>query len=81
MTLVDVLTGIVYLNIAVFVGTIIVANFYAILHAWRSGRVVWSVALAALLLAGAGIGTAVYLVLHHDEPLPGGLTRRSRALA
>jgi hypothetical protein len=74
-------TGVVYLNVAVFVGAIVVANFYAILHAWRSDRVVWCVVLVALLLAGGGIGTAAYLILYHDEPMPGGLTWRRRSLA
>ena len=67
-------TAVVYVNVAVFVGAIVVANLYAIVHAWRSDRVVWSVAIATLVLLGAGIGTAAYLILHHDEPLPGGFT-------
>jgi hypothetical protein len=73
-------TGVVYLNIAVFLGAIVVANLYAMLHAWRSDRVVWCVALAALLLAGGGIGTAAYLILYHDEQMPGGLPWRRRPL-
>jgi len=74
-------TGVVYLNIAVFVGAIIVANLYAMLHAWRSDRIVWLVALVALLLVGVGIASAAYLILHHDEPMPGGVPWRRRALA
>ena len=74
-------TAVVYLNVAVFVGAIVVANLYAIVHAWRSDRVLWSVSIAALCLLGAGIATAAYLILHHDEPLPGGLSWRRRAPA
>ena len=76
-----VVTGVVYLNLAVFVGAVIVASLYAILHAWRSGRVIWGAVLVTLLLIGAGIGTAAYLLLFHDEPIPGGLTWRRRAVA
>ena len=76
-----VVIGVVYLNVAVFVGAIFVANLYAMFHAWRSDRVLWFVVLIALFLMGGGIATAAYLILHHDEPLPGGLPWRRRALA
>ena len=76
-----VVTGVVYLNLAVFAGAVIVASLYAILHAWRSGRVIWCAVLVTLLLAGAGIGTGAYLILHHDEPMPGGFPWRRRAVA
>jgi hypothetical protein len=85
MTLGDVLevllTGVVYLNIAVFLGAIVVANVYAFLHAWRSDRVLWAVVLATLFVLGAGVATAAYLIVHHDEPMPGGFPWRRRALA
>ena len=39
---------------------------------WRSGRIVWCIAIAVLFFTGAagGIVTAAYLVIHHDESLP-----------
>ena len=76
-----VVTAVVYVNVAVFVGAIFVANLYAMLHAWRSGRTLWCGVLVALFLMGGGIATAAYLILHHDEPMPGGLPWRRRALA
>ena len=76
-----VFTGVVYLNVVVLVGAILFANVYAVVHAWRSGRVVWCGVLAALFLSGAGIATPLYLILFHDEPMPGGLPWRRRALA
>jgi hypothetical protein len=76
-----VFTGVVYLNVVVLVGAILFAHAYAIVHAWRSGRVLWCVSLVALFLSGGGIATPFYLILFHDEPMPGDLSWRRRALA
>ena len=74
-------TWLLYLNVALLVGTIILANVYAILHAWRSGRTLWCAVLAALFLSGSGIATPVYLILFHREPMPGGGRWWRRVLA
>jgi hypothetical protein len=64
-------TWFLYLNVALLIGAILLANHYAFLHAWRSERSLWFVVLVALFLAGGGIATPVYLILFHDEPMPG----------
>ena len=74
-------TWFLYLNVVLFVGAIFAANLYAIVHAWRSERFLWCVALIALFLAGGGIATPVYLILFHREPLPGAPAWLRRALA
>lgn len=74
-------TWFLYVNVALLVGAIIVGNLYAIVHAWRSERYLWFVVLITLFLAGGGIATPVYLVLFHDEPLPGAPAWLLRALA
>jgi hypothetical protein len=74
-------TWLIYLNVALLVGAIFAANLYAMVHAWRSERFLWCVVLAALFLSGSGIATPVYLILFHDEPLPGAPAWLRRALA
>ena len=64
-------TWFLYVNVALLVGAILVANLYAFLHAWRSERFLWFVVLVTLFLAGGGIATPVYLILFHHEPMPG----------
>jgi hypothetical protein len=76
-----VITGIVYAGVAALLVAIVVANVYAVLHAWRSDRVGWCIVIAALFLTGGGIATAVYLVIHYDEPLPPARTARRRGLS
>jgi hypothetical protein len=44
-------------------------------------RFVWVVVLGALFLQGVGLATAVYLILHHEEPLPPRRAQRSGASA
>ena len=46
---------------------IVAVNLYALVHSWRSDRTGW---FLVILLTGGWIATAVYLVIHHDEPLP-----------
>ena len=70
-----------YVNVALLVGVIFAANLYAIVYAWRSERFPWFVVLLALFLAGGGIATPVYLILFHDEPMPGAPAWLRRALA
>ena len=70
-----------YLNVALLVGVILAANLYAVVHAWRSERWLWFAVLIALFLAGGGIATPVYLILFHDDPLPGAPAWLRRALA
>ena len=74
-------TWFLYLNVTLLVGAILAANLYAVVHAWRSERVLWCVVLIALFLAGGGIATPVYLILFHHEPLPGAPAWLRRALA
>ena len=66
------ITALVYAGIAALLAAIVCFNVYAIAHSWRSGRIVWCMAIAVLFFTGAGGGivTAAYLVIHHDEPLP-----------
>ena len=73
------ITGLVYACVAALLAAIVFVNLYAIVHAWRSDRVGWCVVLAALFLTGGGIATAVYLFVHHDEPMPP--ARSSRRLS
>lgn len=75
------ITGFVYVCVAALVVAIYAANLYAIVHALRSDRIVWAIALCALFLTGmgGGIATAVYLILHHHEPLPASSRRRALA--
>ncbi|MGZ8566950.1 MAG: hypothetical protein ACXWXS_07855 [Actinomycetota bacterium] len=74
------ITGFVYACIAALLAAIVVANLYAILHAWRSDRIGWTVVLAVLFLTGGGIATAVYLFIHYDEPMPPAASSRRRAV-
>jgi hypothetical protein len=74
-------TWFMYVNVALLVGAIIVANVYAIVHAWRSDRMVWCVVLATLFLMGGGLATPCYLILFNQEPMPGGPAWLRRALA
>jgi hypothetical protein len=53
--------------VAALLASIVLVSLYALVHAWRSERFGW---FAVILLTGGGIATAVYLVVHHDEPLP-----------
>jgi len=64
------ITGFVYACVVALLAAIAAANVYAIVHAWRRGRTGWVVVLSVLFLTGGGIATAVYLIVHHDEPLP-----------
>jgi len=68
--LTTVITGLVYAGIAALLVGIVFINIYAILHAWRSDRIGWCVVLTALFLMGGGVATAVYLFIHHAEPMP-----------
>ena len=70
------ITGLAYAFAAALLAAIVFANLYAILHAWRSDRIGWSVVLAALFLTGGGFATAVYLFVHYDEPMPPAGSRR-----
>ena len=74
-------TCFMYLNVALLVGVIFAANLYAIVHAWRSERFLWFVVLLSLVLAGGGIATPLYLIVFHDEPMPGAPAWLRRALA
>jgi hypothetical protein len=67
---------VVSLAVVVLIVGIFAANIYAILHAWRSDRVLWAVVLLVLFLGGGGIATAVYLFLHWGEPMPPASPRR-----
>jgi hypothetical protein len=57
---------------------IVLVNLYALVHAWRSDRIGW---FLVILLTGGGIATAVYLIVHYDEPLPSRPSSRRRAIA
>lgn len=70
-----------YAAVAALLAGIVLANLYAIVHAWRSDRVGWCVVLAALFLEGGGVATAIYLIVHHDEPMPPARSESKRALA
>jgi hypothetical protein len=73
------ITGIVYVGITGLLMGIVLATVNAIVHAWRHERVGWTVLLVVLFLQGFGLATAVYLILHHHEPLPARLAHRSAA--
>jgi hypothetical protein len=64
------ITGVVCAGVAALLVGIAAANVYAILHAWRSERIGWVVVLTVLFVTGGSIATAVYLIVHWDEPLP-----------
>jgi MFS family permease len=66
------ITALVYGFVAGLFAAIMVANTYAFLHAWRTRRTGWALMIGARFLTGVGGGlpTAVYLVLHHGEPMP-----------
>lgn len=64
--------------VVALLAVIVLVNLYALVHAWRSDRIGW---FAVILLTGGGIATAVYLVVHHDEPLPVHPSSRKRAFA
>jgi hypothetical protein len=66
------ITAVVHAWVVALLVAIVLANAYAIVHAWRSGRYGW---LAIILFTGGGIATGAYLVTYHDEPLPSGSAR------
>lgn len=78
-----VITGFVYVCVAALLAAIVVANIYAIIHAWRSNRVIWAMALSVLFLTGVGggIATVAYLLIYHHEPLPRSASPRRHAAA
>jgi hypothetical protein len=75
------ITWLVYAFVVALLAAILLANLYAIVHAWRSDRIGWCVLLTALFLTGGGLATAIYLIVHHDEPMPAARSARSRAAA
>ena len=76
-----IISALVYAAVGALLVGIVLLNLYAIQHAWRSDRPIWAIALSALFLTGmgGGIATAVYLILHHHEPLPASARRRALA--
>jgi hypothetical protein len=74
------ITTVVTLAVVTLVAGIFVINGYAAVHAWRSGRRIWAIAIVGLFLSGGWIATAAYLWWYRDEPLPPS-PRRRRALA
>ena len=75
------ITWLVYAFVVTLLAAIVLANLYAIVHAWRSDRIGWCVVLAALFLTGGGLVTAIYLIVHHDEPMPPARSASRRAAA
>ena len=75
------ITWLVYAFVVALLAAIVLANLYAVVHAWRSDRIGWCVVLADLSLTGGGLATAVYLIVHHDEPMPPARSSRRRSPA
>lgn len=77
-----VITTLVHAGIVALLVAIVLGNLYAVLHAWRKGRIGWCIILAVLFFTGwgGGIATAAYLFINHDEALPRP-ARRARAHA
>jgi hypothetical protein len=75
------ITWLVYAFVVALMAAIVLANLYAIVHAGRTDRIGWCVVLAALFLTGGGLATAIYLIVHHDEPMPPARSARRRAPA
>jgi hypothetical protein len=74
-----VLTALVYGAVVALLAGIVLLNLYAIVHAWRSARIGWAIVIAVLFMTGGWIATAVYLIVHHDEPLPASPRRHAVA--
>jgi ABC-type arginine/histidine transport system permease subunit len=70
------ITGLVYVAVAVLLAAIVAVNGYAFLHAWRHDRVGWAILIAVLFFTGGWLATAIYLILHWSEPLPRARPRR-----
>ncbi len=78
-----VITAVVYVCVAALLAAIVIANIYAIIHAWRSSRVMWATALSVLFFTGVGggVATAAYLMTYHHEPLSRSASARRHAAA
>ncbi len=64
--------------VVLLLAAIVLVNLYALVHAWRTDRIGW---FLVILLTGGGVATVVYLVVHHDQPLPSRLSARRGAIA